>query len=156
MLGILTPEQIVHVLQSEMIGRIGCYADGRVYVVPVSYAYHEGCIYAHSREGLKVHMMRQNPSVCFEVDQMENMANWCSVIVWGRYEELRNPLVQKEAQRILDGRLTPYASSETVSPFFHAEFPEKPHLVEKPMKPVMYRINIIESSGRFEKQISAA
>ena len=86
MIGILTPEQIVHVLQSQIIGRIGCYADGKVYIVPVSYAYHNHYIYAHSKEGLKTHMMRQNPSVCFEVDQMDNLANWRSVILWGTYE----------------------------------------------------------------------
>ena len=62
------------------MGRIGCYADNEIYVVPITYAYQDGFIYAHSKEGKKVQMMRQNPKVCFQVDAMENMTNWRSVI----------------------------------------------------------------------------
>lgn len=151
MLGSLSKEQIEYVLQAQLVGRIGCCSGGKVYIVPITYAYHNNYIYAQSREGLKVHMMRQNPSVCFETDQMENHANWRSVIIWGTYEELRYPPEQEEARRILHNRLTPYITSETVSPAHHNEWPPKPELVEKPMKPVVFRIKITESSGRYEK-----
>src|SRR5665811_1020768 len=89
MLGKLTDKQIEHVLHRQSIGRIGCYAEDRIYIVPVTYVFHKGYIYAHSKEGLKVQMMRKNPHVCFQVDALENMANWQSVIIWGEYEELR-------------------------------------------------------------------
>lgn len=95
-------------------------------------------------------MMRQNPSVCFEVDHMENLANWRSVILWGTYEELRYPTGQEEGRQILNNRLAPYAVSETVSPL-HRDSPEVAQFVEKPLKPVVFRIKIEESSGRFEK-----
>lgn len=140
----------MQVLQSQLIGRIGCYAEGKIYIVPVSYAYSEGYIYAHSKEGLKIHMMRQSPSVCFEADQVENLANWRSVILWGTYEELRNPGEQEEGRQILDKRFSPFVTSETVSPV-HSEMPEPPQLVEKPLKPVIFRIKITESTGRYEK-----
>lgn len=39
MLGELTQTQIEDLLRNEVIARIGCISDGRVYVVPVSYAY---------------------------------------------------------------------------------------------------------------------
>lgn len=151
MLGSLSKDQIEYVLHAQIVGRIGCYADGKVYIVPITYAYHNQCIYAHSREGLKIHMMRQNPSVCFEVDQMENHANWRSVIVWGTYEELRYPPEQEEGRRIINNRLSPYITSETVMPAHHFEERDMPPIVEKPMKPVVFRIKITESSGRFEK-----
>jgi uncharacterized protein len=32
-------------------------------------------------------MMRRNPEVCFEVDRVEDLVNWDSVIGWGTYEE---------------------------------------------------------------------
>lgn len=151
MLGSLSKEQIEYILYSQLTGRIGCYAEGKVYIVPITYAYYKGAIYAHSKEGLKIHMMRQNPLVCFETDQIDNPANWRSVIVWGTYEELSKPEMQEEGCRILRNRLMPYNTSETVSPIHHNEWPEKPGLVEKPMRPVVFRINIKESSGRFEK-----
>lgn len=68
MLGQLTGEQIEHVLQSQITGRIGCCAGDDMYVVPVTYVYHQGHIYAHSKEGRKIQIMRRNPKVCFQVD----------------------------------------------------------------------------------------
>jgi uncharacterized protein len=82
MLGELNEAQVDQVLRSEVIGRLGCHAQGRTYIVPITYAYDGDCIYGHSAEGMKVRMMRANPNVCFEVDEMESMANWRSVIAW--------------------------------------------------------------------------
>jgi uncharacterized protein len=83
----LTREQIDELLREQLVGRIGCHADGVTYVVPVIYAYDGECIYAHTLVGQKVRMMRANPEVCFEVDEYEN-GSWRSVIAQGSYEEL--------------------------------------------------------------------
>jgi nitroimidazol reductase NimA-like FMN-containing flavoprotein (pyridoxamine 5'-phosphate oxidase superfamily) len=69
------------------VGRLGCSTDGKMYIVPVTFVYDGTYIYAHSKEGLKIKMMRNNPSVCFEVDIIDNLTNWRSVILWGEYEE---------------------------------------------------------------------
>ena len=88
MLGELNEKQIDEVLGSERIGRIGCYDEGKVYIVPVTYIYYDNSIIAHSASGLKIKMMRDNPEVCFEVEQIGDMQNWKTVIVRGIYEEL--------------------------------------------------------------------
>lgn len=148
MLGELYKSQIDHVLQSQVVGRIGCYADDKLYVVPVTYAYDGKYIYAHSKDGMKIRMMRKNPNVCFEVDVMENMANWRSVIVWGTYEEMKDSASQAKIIKILMDRIMPLMSSETVKPPNHSM---RPQMVEKAVKAIVYRIKITESSGRFEK-----
>jgi hypothetical protein len=51
MLGKLNAEQMDHVLRSQVVGRIGCYADDTVYVVPITYLYDGQHIYGHTREG---------------------------------------------------------------------------------------------------------
>ena len=66
------PKRSTRVLRSEAIGRIGCYAFGRPYVVPITYAFDGVAVYGHSREGLKLRMMRSHPTVCFEVDRVES------------------------------------------------------------------------------------
>lgn len=71
MIGTLTKDQIEVVLRSGLIGRIGCQSDSKVFVVPVTYVFDEKYIYAHSREGQKIQIMRKNPDVCFEVDSIE-------------------------------------------------------------------------------------
>jgi len=44
---------------------------GLTYVVPVIYAYDCDGLYVASIEGQKASMMRENPSVCFEVDEYD-------------------------------------------------------------------------------------
>jgi nitroimidazol reductase NimA-like FMN-containing flavoprotein (pyridoxamine 5'-phosphate oxidase superfamily) len=75
-------------LRRQAVGRVGCHAGGRTYVVPVIYAWDGDCIYVQSIEGRKVDMMRANQQVCFEVDEYESGGSWRSVIVEGTYEEL--------------------------------------------------------------------
>ncbi len=89
MLGTLNSEQIEQILRSEVIGRIGCHANGKTYVVPITYAYDGERVICHTSQGMKIQMMRSNPEVCFEVEQVDNLANWRSVIAWGKYEELQ-------------------------------------------------------------------
>jgi nitroimidazol reductase NimA-like FMN-containing flavoprotein (pyridoxamine 5'-phosphate oxidase superfamily) len=83
MLGELDDRQIDHLLRSETVGRIGCHANGQTYIVPLTYVYDGQYLYGHTGAGMKVQMMRANPKVCFEVERMQDMANWQSVIVWG-------------------------------------------------------------------------
>lgn len=147
MIGELYKSQIDHILQSQVIARIGCYADGKMYVVPISYAYDGKYIYGHSKEGLKIKMMRKNPNVCFEVDTMENMANWRSVIGWGVFEELKDAQSQVKGMKILMDRFAPLMASETLRPH-HSQ---RPQMVEKEVKAIVYRIKITECTGRFEK-----
>jgi uncharacterized protein len=150
MQGNLTIEQMEHVLRAQVVGRIGCVAKNRVYVVPVTYVFDNGHIYAHSREGMKIQIMRKNPSVCFEVDAIDNLANWRSIIIRGEFEELKKEQDQKAARKILVDRLVPLITGETVNPLRHIGHP--PEIVQKPVKAVMYRIKIKEMTGRFEKQ----
>lgn len=84
----LSRDEIDELLRAELVGRIGCHAEGVTYVVPVIYAYDGEALYGHTVEGQKTRMMRANPQVCFEVDRYERGGGWRSVIVQGSYEEL--------------------------------------------------------------------
>jgi len=148
MLGELTREQCEHVLGHELVGRIGSHANGKVYIIPVTYVFFDGYVYAHSKEGMKIRMMRKNPKVCFEVESRESMRDWRTVILWGRYEELKTSAEQKKAMKILSDRLAPFALSESVRP---TPYMDPPRQVVKERKPVVYRISIDEVTGRFEK-----
>jgi len=83
----LTRAEIDELLHANLVGRIGCHADGLTYVVPVIYAYDGEAVHVASVEGRKVRMMRTNPQVCFETDHYE-AGSWRSVIAQARYEEL--------------------------------------------------------------------
>jgi hypothetical protein len=150
MLGELSPQEIEELLRSEMTGRIGCHAEGRTYVVPITYAYERGDVYCHTPEGLKLRMMRKNPVVCFEVDRVQDMGNWKSVIATGRFEELT-------------GRAAIAAMDVLIRRFVAVERPDRPHpsyvFRESEAEPsltdgreiVIFRIRIAEKTGRFER-----
>jgi nitroimidazol reductase NimA-like FMN-containing flavoprotein (pyridoxamine 5'-phosphate oxidase superfamily) len=46
-------------------------------------------------------MMRENPSVCLQVDHIVDLASWRSVIVWGIFHELHGEEASSALQRIM-------------------------------------------------------
>lgn len=152
MINVLTNDQIDLILRSHIIGRIACNSKVRLYIVPLAFVFDGKDIYAHAKEGLKISMMRSNPNVCFQVDDIENMGNWRSVIVWGKYEELKTKSLQAKAFKLLNDRFTPLRTSESVKPSYGIA--KGPESVEKKLKAVFFRILIKEKSGRYEKSKS--
>jgi uncharacterized protein len=140
----LADEEIERVLRAEIVGRIGCHASGRTYVVPVCYAYEHGAIYAHSGQGLKIEMMRQNPTVCFEVDHMEDLTNWDSAICWGTYQELSRDDAE-HALELIRGRIRDRMPRTLGSGLLAAEEPTGGDA------PVVFRLNLTELNGREER-----
>jgi nitroimidazol reductase NimA-like FMN-containing flavoprotein (pyridoxamine 5'-phosphate oxidase superfamily) len=151
MLGILSQKRVEEVLRHQIIGRIGCHADGLTYVVPISYAYDGIFIYGHSQQGMKLNIMRDNPRICFQVDIIQNMATWESVIVMGLFEELKGDEERKKAIWVLNGRMTPLVISQTMKitpdwPFDHNAEPDM-------IKGVLFRIRPLEKTGRYENTL---
>ena len=148
MIGKLTDEQIEEVLNENVLGRIGCSDGKKIYVVPVNYAYDGKSVVAHSSLGMKIEMMRKNPKVCFEVDDMKSFTHWKSVIAWGEYHEIKNERDRYLALKLFVDRMMHMKISST------AVFPEtggeKAHPSGVTIKPVVYRIILTEKSGRFE------
>ncbi len=151
MLGELDDDQIEQVLRSEVVGRIGCHDAGRSYVVPIMYAYDGDAVYAHSTEGQKLHMMRANPFVCFEVEQIDDLANWRTVIAWGVFEQLAGKDEQRALQ-LLVNRLTPLIPSATAQPGVCTHDAEGHAHDTAGRTPILYRIALSEKTGRFEKR----
>ncbi|HZJ61298.1 MAG TPA: pyridoxamine 5'-phosphate oxidase family protein [Chitinophagaceae bacterium] len=144
--------EIEQLLQQQLVGRIGCYADGIIYVVPVSYAYDGNYIYCHTFEGMKINMMRKNPEVCFEVDNTKNLANWQSVIAWGSFEELPDGNNRNEAIRILRERKLPILSSQTMQLGSQWPFVSEGDKIDG----IVFRVYLKEKTGRSERSAEAS
>jgi uncharacterized protein len=93
----ISQQECSALLKRVSIGRLACSFDDQPYIVPVAFSYEPDCIYIFSTLGKKIKWMRQNPKVCLQTDEIGNRSNWLSVIVTGRYLELREP--QYTAQR---------------------------------------------------------
>ncbi len=142
MFGTLDESDIDLLLKYQVVGRIGCHDDGLTYVVPIGYAYDGESVFMHTHEGMKVDLMRKNPEVCFQVEEIANMANWKSVIAWGRFEELTDVFQRNQALKLLTHRIFPL----TVSKMVHTpEGQEVPYV-----DGIIFRIKLTKKTGRFE------
>ena len=150
MLERLDNEEIEEVLRNNSLGRIGCSDRKKIYVVPVNYVYDGQYILAHSQKGLKIDMMRNNPDVCFEVDEVKDFNNWRSVILWGVYQELSNErsrydVMKVFAEKMMHIKVSAPMDSRAISKG------DNNHVQYLSNKPVIYRIVINERTGRFER-----
>lgn len=154
MLGELRPDRVNHLLHLGTVGRVGCHAGGRTYIVPIAYLYDGSAIYGSSFEGLKLRMMRENPEVCFEVENFTSLRTWETVVVQGRFEELRGEEAAAARSRLvnhfrglgLSWLRTPPSPQEEGWARVHRFAPAPGEA------PVVYRIVPLEMSGRFERE----
>lgn len=68
---ITDPKTLEAILQKATIVRLAMIDNGLPYLLPFNFGYSENCIYIHSApEGKKIDVLRQNPQVCFEVEDL--------------------------------------------------------------------------------------
>lgn len=150
MVGILNDQKINEVLESNIVGRLG-YTDGhRIYIIPISYLFYDRkYIIAHSREGQKIEIFRKNPNLCLAVDIIQNLSNWKSIIVWGKYEEITERRERYYALNLLFRKIYKHKLMEGVMLSDQDEIEESMVLPDRE-KTIVYRIHIDKKSGRFE------
>ena len=141
MLGDLDAAQCEDLLRSEVIARIGCLSDGRVYVVPVTYVYDGTYVYGHAMDGAKLRAMRANPHVCVEVEQVDDLSNWRSVIAWGTFEECDGP----------DWDAGFAMLAERIMPLLTLPANQPPPDLSALRDGSVYRIRVQHMTGRFEE-----
>jgi nitroimidazol reductase NimA-like FMN-containing flavoprotein (pyridoxamine 5'-phosphate oxidase superfamily) len=151
MMGELSESGMQSLLRRQIVGRIGCQADGVIYVVPINYAYDNDNVYGQTAEGMKVRMMRRCPNVCFEVDQVDDVGTWQSVIAWGSYEELRDEQASDAMNRLV-ARLMPIVATGRAAQRYHltAESIREAYTAGKG-EPIVFRIHLERKTGRFEE-----
>lgn len=128
-------DEVDELLRRQVVGRVGCHADGLTYVVPVIYAWDGECVHVATIEGQKVRMMRANPAVCFEVDDYAAPGRWRSAILHGRYEEAGEQ-EQGDSLALLASRFARGGG----------EARRRPQTGDRPT--VVFRIRVEEATGR--------
>lgn len=150
MTGALHPQAIEKILDANITGRLG-YSDGeRIYVIPISYLLYNGkYIIAHSREGEKIDILRKHPKLCMEVDEIDDLDNWRSVLVWGTYQEITHPREKYYALDLLIRKINRHKMN-AVGPVPETTDIDDAMPLPERKKTIVYRIEIQKQSGRFE------
>ncbi len=149
MLGKLNETEIDRLLKEQVVGRIACQSKGEIYLVPINYVYRDGCVYGHSGEGQKIRMMRENPHVCFEIDDIRSVFQWKSVIAKGVYEEITDIDEKQQAMQGIIHRIMPLVTNPEGHPSHGIT--EKDSDVGTTVELIVYRIRLEDVTGRFEQ-----
>jgi nitroimidazol reductase NimA-like FMN-containing flavoprotein (pyridoxamine 5'-phosphate oxidase superfamily) len=149
MYGELNDSEMDALLGRHRYGRIGFSMDGQICIIPINYGYVGGVLYGHASEGAdlygsptrgtKVRGMRQNPTVAFEVDEIEDAAHWRSVVLHGRYMELHD---HEEQQRAFAHVVAQAGGGERSEVSWAIDLE---HLV-------LFKIEVSQRTGRFEER----
>ncbi len=148
MLGELNELQIDALLKQQVTGRIACHANGVTYIVPVNYVFDGASIYGHSAEGKKIEMVRENPEVCFEVDDIRTIFRWQSVIAWGKFEEVTDITERQRIMQSLIHRIMPLSESPGNHPSHGIT--ENDTDIGTDIELIVYKIVLTKKTGRFE------
>lgn len=149
MVGTLSDIEIDALLADQKFARLGCHALGQTYVVPISFAYSDGRILGQTTPGKKIEMMKTNPEVCVEVDDVRSLTDWRSAIVWGRFEELTGIEAIEAMGKLLDRYGPIFEESRSHERLGRNVIPERVN--HNPMPQVVYAIHITKKTGRFER-----
>lgn len=72
------------ILQKAPVCRIGMASGNIPYVVPMNFAYRDGCVYVHSApSGRKIDMIERNNLVCLQADIMTHVVEATTACHWG-------------------------------------------------------------------------
>ncbi len=79
----LEPAEIEDVLSRNQVARLAYSFKDRVDVAPIHYVYEDGAVYGRTAPGSKLETLHHHPWVAFEVDEVEGLFTWRSVILKG-------------------------------------------------------------------------
>lgn len=79
----LTRDECNEVLERNHVGRVAFTFHDHVDIEPVNYVYADGWLHGRTAPGGKIAVLRHHPWVAFEVDEVDGLFDWRSVVVHG-------------------------------------------------------------------------
>ncbi len=147
-MGTLNTQQIENLLQSQSICRLACTNGKEPYVVPISYYYDGKHLYFQSLPGKKIEWMRKHNRVAIEISIIQGLHRYQSVLIEGEFEEL-DGLEKDEARKKMFDEIYSLMSRSRIHPFGHEVLDDEDVAVAE-VKPFMFRVKILNKSGRCE------
>ncbi len=147
----LDQQEGVELLSNNYIGHLGYISKSYPYVVPITYYYDDAThtITSYSSEGHKIAAMRKTPLVSLCVDEITSVADWQSVLVLGRFEELSNIDAKHMLRQFSEGVKAIIERSPEKNARFISDFSAR---ISRDKASLVFRIKIEDITGK--KRIS--
>ncbi len=124
----LRREESEQILTSNHVGRIAFAFHDRVDIQPIHYVFDNGWIYGRTSQGTKLATVLHHPWVAFEVDEVEGLFHWRSVVVKGTFYLLEPDTPMQQDQgfgrgvELLRTLLAETLTADDPTPFRHSVF----------------------------------
>jgi nitroimidazol reductase NimA-like FMN-containing flavoprotein (pyridoxamine 5'-phosphate oxidase superfamily) len=79
----LSRDECDALLARNHVGRVAFAYHDRVDIEPVHYVYAQGWLHGRTAPGAKLAILQHNPWIAFEVDEIEGLFDWRSIVVHG-------------------------------------------------------------------------
>lgn len=82
----LTQAECEKIVAANRYAHMACCDGDEPYLVPITYVYDGGFFYGFTHEGTKIELLRKNPKMCVQVENVKGEREWESVMCWGLFE----------------------------------------------------------------------
>lgn len=140
-------DEYIKILNNNYMARLAYIANNTPYIVPITYYYSEkeNIIISYSNEGHKINAMRLNQSVSVQIDEIESLDRWKTLLLIGEFEELNGSEAKMYLHTFAQNVKKILAQNEAKNPEVINSFSNK---VNSGTIPIIYRIKIQEVFGR--------
>jgi nitroimidazol reductase NimA-like FMN-containing flavoprotein (pyridoxamine 5'-phosphate oxidase superfamily) len=89
-------DECTALIKKRWLARLGCADRNVPYVIPVQYCCSGDRLYVFTLPGKKLDIMRRNPHVCVQIDQLKSRHSWKSVVADTRFIDLSTEECREE------------------------------------------------------------
>lgn len=134
----LERREIDAILARNHVGRLAYMLGGKVDIEPIHYVFAEGTLYGRTAPGTKLSALEQDYWVAVEVDEVDALFDWRSVVVHGGFHRI--PPDQPGTQQVLWQRAVDLLRGLVPETLTSAD--------PTPRRTVLFRIPIQQAEGR--------
>lgn len=140
-------DECLKILGHNYLGHLGYISGKSPFVTPITYFHddEEKSILSYSTNGHKIDAMRKYGHVSLQVENVQSIQDWSSVLVHGTFEELLGSAAKKYLHKFVQGVQDTIERTKGEKPKFIGDFSSR--LQEREM-PIVYRININDITGK--------
>jgi len=139
--------EIYALLQRVGYGHLACCRDDQPYVLPIYYVFDGNEIFIYTTAGLKSEIIKVNPRICLQVEEILDDGSWGSVVVIGEAKEIVD---RSERERAVD---LIRDSNPTLLPALAIKWAND--WMRKNVE-VVYKVKIISAVGKFTSGVKMA
>ena len=123
-------EDIENILRKSKVCRLAMVDGDKPYMVPLNFGYSDGCLFFHcAKQGRKIDLIKKNPNICFEVDELIRLKKASLACDWGI--DFKSVIGSGKAQFLEDSKEKIQALNAIMSQYSGRTFEYPDEMLEK-------------------------